>query len=172
MCRACACMFSACALAVGVCHVSPRTGLPQPLSRAHLSVCLRVERVCVHVSLGSPESHLSHHPFPLHFLLLLFKQPTMPNCHPGSQPRIFAPNGVGRGSQVTPSISFPGMETDLEPRAKAREVFSRPRPDKDLPLWPPLPWLSWTEGKESGSPKSGSGGGGSGGATRRRPLSI
>ena len=142
-------MFSVYTLAVCVCCVSAHGQGPHTPCVKCTSACLCVLRVCAHVSLGSPESHLSHHPFPLRFLLLLCKQPVVLNCHLGSQTRIFAPDGVGRGSQATLSISFPGMEADLGPRAKAREASSHPWPDKELALWPPLPCaeLDRREGK-------------------------
>lgn len=138
-------MFSAYTLAVCVLCVCPWAGPPYPMCRVHICL-LCVLRACAHVSLGSPETHLARHPFLLRFLLLLCKQPVVLNCHLGSQTRIFAPDGVGRGSQATLSISFPGMETDLGPRAKAK---SHPWLGKELALWPPLPCaeLDRREGK-------------------------
>lgn len=140
----CAHACSPCTHLLCVCLPVGRAPVPHVSSARLPAVCF--ESLCARVPLGSPETHLAHHPFPLRFLLLLCKQPVVLNCHLGSRPRIFAPGGVGRGSQATLSISFPGMETDLGPRAKAK---SHPWPGKELALWPPLPCaeLDRREGK-------------------------
>ena len=122
----------------------PTKRAPEPASRVQVCVLVCLDSVRVLVSLGSPESHLPHHAFPRSFLLL--KQPVLLNCHQGSQNCVFARDGVGRGSQMTPSISF-WDGADLDPRAKAREASSCPWPDQELPLRLPLPWPELMAGK-------------------------
>lgn len=149
-CAVCARVHTCC-----VCH--PRTGPPSPVKCR--SACLCVENL-THVS-SSPESHLSHHPSPLRFLLLPCKQPAVVSCHLGSQIHVFAPDGVGRGLTDTINL-IPPMETDLEPRASKRCPPSLVR--QKLPLEPPLPWAEPDPKRRKGMFKSGSWGGVSGGA--------
>lgn len=95
VCVVCAHACSLCAPLLCVC-VTRGQG-PHPPCHVRICLLVCVENLSARLP-RSPESHLSHHPFPLHFLLLLCKQPVAVNCHLGSQIRIFAPDGVGRGS--------------------------------------------------------------------------
>lgn len=137
-----------------------------PVKKAPEPACEFREFVCSR-PLGSPESQLPRHPFPLCFLFLFFKQPVVPNCHQGSQNHIFALHGVGRGSHMTPSISFLGWRQTWNQGRKPERPPPAPGQSKNCPAGHLYPRLSWT-GRKGKVPNLGP----RGAPTSRQPPSL